>query len=73
MNISVKNSNSRTTIIIQEDDHEYTIVTDEKYDNKGNQHIPSSIIDARGFSNSGMDKLRIIKELSRKGIIIDNS
>lgn len=72
MNISLKNKKGKAHIDISIEAVNYEIVTDEKYDINGNQHISSSIIDTTGFPQPTMDKQIIIQELSKKGIIIDN-
>lgn len=72
MEISVKNKNGRALIDVLYENVNYGIETDEYYDADGNQHIPSSIIDTRGFPNTELDKKIIIQELSKKGIFVDN-
>ena len=48
------------------------VITEEKYDAYGFQHIPSYIIDTQGIQNPSIDRNVIINELKRRGYIIDD-
>lgn len=72
MEINVKNKNGKTSIDVSYENVSYGLITDEKYDINGIQHISSSKIDTKGFPNPTLDKKIIIRELSQKGIIVDN-
>lgn len=72
MDILIKNRNNKTTIEIRHDDVSYDIITEEKYDAYGFQHIPSYIIDTQGIQNPSIDRNVIINELKRRGYIIDD-
>ena len=71
MEISVNNKNGRTIIDVMEENVSCGFYTDEKYDDNGFQHIPSSIINTLGFPNPTLDKQMIIDMLLKEGYIVD--